>query len=115
MNYNLLSLLVSWIFPTRADRQTFRDLCHCIQARKTNKIIQNQYNDNIKRLQKKNSLNVIFLINESAKWKYQSLYEKMLTSDLYNPKVVLTISDIQTNLSKSEKEAIINNNFKYNA
>lgn len=110
INFNFVSFLISWIFPTKKDRQIFRRLCASIENRKSTKVVQARYPKVLKKVTVNKKHNIIFLVNEISKWKYQSLYESMKNSDNYNPVVVLTIADIQKNLDIKSKRSIIERN-----
>lgn len=61
------------------------------EKQKMAKIRQN-YAKTLSRLQKKaktRKLNVVFLVNEISKWKYQSLYELLDKSDKFSPMILL--------------------------
>ncbi len=113
VNFKHLSFLLSWIFPTKRDRQIFRNLCNSIENRKYTIKVQENYQKTLKKLSKNNKHNVVFLVNEISKWKYQSLYDAMKNTQNYNPIVALTIADIQKNLDIENKKNIIENNEKF--
>ena len=50
-------------------------------------------------------IRVLFLVNEIAKWKTQSLYDLMEENENYEPVVGVTIADIDRNLSDVEQQA----------
>lgn len=54
------------------------------------KLIQINYKNVLKRSKGKNKLKVAFLISETAKWQYQSLYEEMEKDELFEPVVLVT-------------------------
>lgn len=64
-----------------------------VLERNTSKIVQKNYASVIRRLQAKfgkQKIKVGFLINEQAKWQYQSLYEDMEISPYFEPIVLVT-------------------------
>lgn len=115
MKYGILSILFAWIFPTRADRQTFRKFCKSIDNRAEIKRSQNNYpkiiNDIKQNPDKK--IKVLFLVNEISKWKTQSLYDLMIKSENFEPAIALTIADRQKRLSKEEKIKCLDENYEY--
>lgn len=50
----------------------------------------------------KGKFKVLFLLNESSKWKCHSLYEAMLRSGIFEPTVAITRADADWKLSKEE-------------
>ena len=52
---------------------------------------------------------VLFLVNEIAKWKTQSLYDLMDESEGYKPVIGVTIADIDRHLSDVEQQAKMDN------
>lgn len=113
MNYRFLDFLFSWIFPTKRDRRKFRRLCRTIDNRKTTKQVQLRYKHILNNRPPKDKYNVVFLVNEISKWKYQSLYDAMKNSKKYYPIIVLTIADIQNKLAIEDKKKIIEKSIKF--
>lgn len=113
MNYNILSFLFAWTFPTKKDRGVFRSLCNDIENRKLVKSIQCNYLKIQNKLKTKSNVRVLFLINEISKWKTQSLIEEMSKSDIFEPIIAVTIADIQKRLSTKEKSQILNESISY--
>ena len=116
INYSFLSFLLAWIFPTKEYRTEFRTLCkqsndiRLIPKRKKEYIeLKNKL---YKKLQKE-PLRVLFLVNEIAKWKAQSLYDLMKDSKEFEPIIALTIADFQVNLSVDKKQEILYKNKEF--
>lgn len=115
MKYNIISVLLAWIFPTKKDRQKFRNFCQSIDNR--TKIVSAQKNypriiANIRK-NKENKIKVLFLVNEISKWKTQSLYDLMNKSEKFEPVIAVTIADVQRKFSKEEKSAHIKTLLKH--
>lgn len=98
MKYAFLSFLISWIFPTKEDRKTFRKLCQksdeLLETKKHNTIIQKRYKKLIKKLKKENpkrKFKVIFLCTENSKWAYQSLYETFEKHPDFDVQILVSI------------------------
>lgn len=115
MKYNLLSVLISWVFPTRADRNKFRKFCESIENRNEIKKAQQRYKKIIKslKLKKISKIKVLFLVNENSKWKTQSLYNLLEKSENFEPLIALTIADSQKRASKEEKEKYLKDNYEF--
>ena len=58
-------------------------------------------------------IKVLFLVNENAKWKCQSVYDAMRVGDVFDPYIVLTRADIDWGLSRAEFEAKIQENYSF--
>lgn len=115
MKYNLLSVLISWVFPTRRDRNKFRKFCESIDNRAEIKKAQKRYicvANSIKKSQK-TKIKVLFLVNENSKWKTQSLYDLLEKSEKFEPVIALTIADRQKRASKEEKKKCLEENFEF--
>lgn len=57
-----------------------------------------------KKVKEKKKLRVLFLINEPSKWKAQTLLDVLIKSSKYEPILVFTIADIDTDLSCDKKQ-----------
>lgn len=116
MNYSFLSFLLAWLFPTKEYRAQFRTLCkqsndiRLINRRKKKYI---KLKDKLSKKLKKEPLKVLFLVNEIAKWKGQSLYDLMKESKEFEPIIALTIADIQVNLPIDKKREVLQNNKEF--
>lgn len=113
MRYSYLAALIAWTIPNRTNRHRFRDLCREIDARKETEIIQKRYGKVIQKIKKKKIKKVLFLVNENSKWKAQSLYDLMASSDDFEPVIALTIADVQKNLPDDEKKKILEDNLNF--
>lgn len=114
MKYSVFYFLFSRIFSNKTERKKFKDLCKAADFHKENIKIHNNYQNLIsKRAFKQVPINVLFLVNEKAKWKAQSLYDLMEKSALFSPLIALTIADIQKNLSNEAHRKIIEENYRY--
>ena len=111
INYKYLASTISWMFPTEEDRKNFRTFCEEIDERKN--ILQAQLNfpKIVERIKKKEGrIRVLFMVNELAKWKAQSLYDLMSKYEKFEPIMCLHIADIQRKLSKEDQNKIILDN-----
>lgn len=117
MHYSILSFLFSWIFPTKTDRNKFRKFCEDIDYQPIKKQVKKNYEillNNIKSHHSENrKYKVLFLANELSKWKAQSLYDLLDTSDKFEPVVAVTLGDYQWNLKKEMQHKILNDTFSY--
>lgn len=113
MKYSHLAALTAWTIPNRNDRHRLRNLCKEIDSRKETKIIQKRYIKIMQKLRKKKVKKVLFLINENSKWKAQSLYDLMASSDDFEPVIAITAADVQKNLPNDKKKQIIEDNLKF--
>ena len=75
MKYSVLSVLISWFFPTRKDRNKFRNFCEGIENRERINTAQKRYIKLISKIRKHTDENIkgLFVVNEKSKWKTQSL------------------------------------------
>ena len=115
MKYSILSVLTAWIFPTRKDRNKFRNFCKSIDNRAKIKKAQMSYPRLIEKIRnnKNAKIKVLFLVNENSKWKTQSLYEYFAKSDRYEPVIALTIADAQRKLPFEEKLKCLEDNYNF--
>ncbi|PAF49656.1 hypothetical protein BKH43_06515 [Helicobacter sp. 13S00401-1] len=81
----LLSLTFKKIMPIRPIKQ-LRSFVEDLGVL----IVQKRYKKTLALLAAKKRLRVLFLVNESSKWKMKSLYDLLAQSDLFEPLVVLT-------------------------
>lgn len=116
MIYKLVSKLFSWVFPTKEARAHFRTRCEELDNRGKIKRIKENYSkiiESFKNIPPSKQIKVLFLVSDVAKWKAQSLYDLMKTSNAYEPVIALTLVDFQLKLPKSEQENILNMGVKY--
>ena len=116
MIYKLLSILFSWLIFNREKRQEFRQYCQEKYLAKALDSAQENYKKIIDRLKLKknnNKLQVIFLVNDNAKWKTQSLYDILKASEDFEPHIVISLAEKQRELSKKEKTENLNENIKF--
>lgn len=115
MKYSVLSVLISWFFPTRKDRNKFRNFCEGIENRERINTAQKRYIKLISKIRKHSDekIKVLFLVNENSKWKTQSLYDEFSKSEKFEPVIALTIADAQKRLSKKDKLQILEENYKF--
>lgn len=115
MKYGILSFLLSWVFPTRQDRQRFRKFCEELDNRSKIKAAVKRYPHIIKKIKSNTAgkIKVLFLVNEISKWKTGSLYELMKKSERFEPVIGLTVADWQKRLSKKEKLKLLDENYNY--
>lgn len=115
MKYKILSVLMAWVFPTRNDRNKFRNFCVSLDNRTKIKKAQKRYPKIISSIRNNNEgkMKVVFLVNENSKWKTQSLYDAFLHSENYEPVIALTIADTQKKLPAEEKVKCLEENYKF--
>ena len=115
MKYSILSVLMSWVFPTQKDRNKFRKFCESLDNRAKIKQAHSRYPKIISdiRRNRNSRIKVLFLVNENSKWKTQSLYDCFMKSEDFEPVIALTIADAQNKLSKDEKIKCLEENYKY--
>ena len=114
MKYKIIGDLFAWIFPTKNDRAKFKTWCKLMDIKKNVPLIKNNYKKTLKSIQNKTDKKVVlFLVNEVAKWKGQSLYDLFAQSDNYDPYIALTIGDFQWNIDKEKRKEVLLNNFAY--
>lgn len=73
------------------------------------KIIHKNYKSVLTNLRKqfgKQKLKVCFLSSENSKWVYQSLYEKLYQSKIFEPYVLVTLNQ---HYNKNDLEKLVNN------
>jgi len=114
MKYKIIGDLFSWIFPTKKDRAKFKTLCKMVDIKANVPKIKKNYDRVLYTLRgTKSKKKVLFLVNEIAKWKTQSLYDLFEQSTEYEPYIALTIGDFQWCLSKGERTKILQKNYEY--
>lgn len=115
MKYSLLSIIISWIFPTQRDRNRFRKFCWELDNRDKIKKMPARYSKIISSIQKNpnKKIKVLFLVNDISKWKTQSLYDIFSESEDYEPVIALTIADVQKRLSPTERNNYLHELYKY--
>lgn len=114
MKYSIFYFLFSRIFSNKLDRKRFKSLCKAADFCKENIKIHKNYQKLLKgKALQKSSINVLFLVNEKAKWKAQALYDLMAKSAFFVPSIALTIADIQSSLPNKERAKIIEENYHY--
>ena len=115
VNYNTITKLTAFIFPSKIDRDNFRYLGKSIETRKKLNKMKFNYPNLIKKFkeEKRSHYKVLFLINEISKWKMQSLYDLMDSSEHFEPVIALTISDFQKKLTKEKQVEILRANYEY--
>lgn len=97
MLYKYLAFLISWIFPTKNDRERFRFFCKDLDARKNSEIIRSNYKLLLTKLQndiQTRKLKVVFLNSENSKWGYQTLYEEFSKNPHFDPQVLITVQKV---------------------
>ena len=67
----------------------------------------------IKKIRSKEKINVIFLVNENAKWKAQKVFDKLLKHPRFNPQILLTIADYDIYCSKIQRQNKIKENQEF--
>lgn len=73
---------------------------------------RNNYNKLLAKFssEKLKSVKVVFLVNESSKWKYGTLFKILADDSKYNPVVLLTCADIDWQLDQEGKKAKLETN-----
>ena len=97
MKYKLLSDFIAWAFPAKSDRIILRELCRDVDSRFSAKNIYKKYSRTIKKLQadyKKRRLRVVFLISDSSKWQYDSLYHEFDKDKNFEPLILVEPIDV---------------------
>ena len=112
-SYSTVAKLLAWIFPTKEDRHLFRKFCHEIDAKKRIKEVAKNYPIVLKNIKNGEKQRVLFLVSEIAKWKMQSIYDLMAKSELFEPMIILVVSDIQTRLSKEKQAEFLKENYNF--
>ena len=77
------------------------------------KKIKNNYKKVLKRLKNKSKIKVLFLVNDLAKWKTNSLYKLMENTDLYEPFIALTAPDKYESYTQDERAEILHTSYEY--
>lgn len=115
MKYSVLSVLISWVFPTRKDRNKFRNFCEGLENRERINKAQRRYPKIISKIRNNSDekIKVLFLVNENSKWKTQSLYDEFAKSENFEPVIALTIADAQKRLTNEEKLQCLEENYKF--
>ena len=118
MKYSVVSFLLSWIFPTKSDRNEFRNFCKNIDNRKTELKIKRRYEKCVAKIKSRDEnkkINVCFLCQDNAKWSYQSLYEYMEKSSYYNPVVLVSITQdlLKRKNSFLEYKKVLEDNYNF--
>ena len=116
MKYQLLSKLIAWMFPTPADRMRFRTWCKELDNRKNIELIKNNYENLLKKFNNNTAerpIKVLFLVNDIAKWKAQSLYDLMKESHEFKPFIALTLADYQPKLDLIDRKKIIDEAYNF--
>lgn len=97
MKYKLLSDFIAWALPAKSDRIILRELCRDVDSRFSAKNIYKKYSRTIKKLQadyKKRRLRVVFLISDSSKWQYDSLYHEFDKDKDFEPLILIEPLDV---------------------
>jgi len=115
MRYSVLSVLLGWVFPTRKDRNKFRNFCKSLDNRTKIQKAQKRYPKIISSIRNNENkkIKVLFLVNEISKWKTQSLYDEFLNSEVFEPVIALTVADAQKRLTPAEKVQCLEENYKF--
>lgn len=83
---------------------------------KEQKKYQKRYKRILKNLKlevKNRKIRVIFLVNESSKFKTRQLYESFEKSNHFDPVIAITLSDIQWSMSKEEQVRQLRENYNF--
>lgn len=73
---------------------------HALAVRTNYSIVQKR----IRKCASRKTINVLFMVNETTKWKAQSLYDLMEADAKYNPIMGITVADTDRNLSDVEQQ-----------
>ncbi len=95
--FRRLSKLTAWIIPSKRYRSLYKDFLSSIDLKNDINKTQKNYKNVIFKLRDKiktEKIKVIFLIRENQKWTYQSLYELLEKSDIFEPLVLVSLLDI---------------------
>ena len=84
-----------------------------LRIKYSKKSLASNYSKILKRIKKKDKINICFLVNEISKWKSQSLYDLMAKSDKFIPHIILTIADIQYFWDVERQEKFLYDNAKF--
>ena len=115
MKYKLLSDFIAWVFPAKSDRIVLRELCRDVDSRLRAEKIHKKYSKIIKKLQadyKKRRLRVVFLISDSSKWQYDSLYHEFDKDKDFEP--LILVEPIDVLLKKESSNLDYKTNLKSN-
>lgn len=97
INFKMISFLFAWLFPTKEDRHTFRDLCKKIEKRKKIPKIYRNYQNKIKSLKHKydnnKKINIVFLSTTLSKWSYKYIYNHFKKNEKFNVTVLISVYD----------------------
>ena len=96
MLYTVISKLVAWVFPTKDDRDRFRDFCKELDKRKEVKIVRDRFPKLLAKMRekyRKQKLKVVFLSSENSKWAYQALYEELDKNPKFDVQVLVTVQN----------------------
>ena len=116
MKYKLISFLLAWIFPTKKDRKTFRKFCQKLEMQNAGIKAQKHYNKIVKKLHNKKrngeKLRVAFIVSENQKWGYQSLYDLLEKSNIFEPIILISLlTSVHKGIDNTRKNTIQNYNF----
>lgn len=96
---------------SRAKAGLYRS-CEAIGAHRT-RSFYSKVIERLRRSEPVHPIKVIFLVNESSKWKVQSVYDEMKSSGRYELLVALTMADIDRDLDSKALEAKFSENERF--
>ena len=87
-------------------RKVYRS-CMCVRAMIWKRIITSRYNRKISAMKRMGAkkVKIVFLVNETSKWKYQQVYDLLMGNEKYEVTVVLTVADVDWHLAHHERIA----------